>query len=605
MLRSCQCSSITIHSSSFSVFLAISLMAQTLSAETGSFPSLAIRLDAQAQPLLTWGNLPNLSLALEWNSNLDSGNWALVPANDFTLTTSGSENQARILPGDFPTRFFRLRGESSSLGTNVRAYAVGNPTLVDLWVDSVNGSDENDGATHARAFRTLLAAWRSIPEGRLETNGYRIRLVRGNYAGAYLEDRRGTSQFPILIEPADGPGTVNFQPIPPDGGDLTVFGSSYVYLQDFRIEVEGGDALHFELCDHVLVRRMTISSRRTEGQDEALKVNQSQHIYIEDSDIANAGDNAIDMVAVQYGHVVRNRIHNARDWGIYLKGGSAYFVVEGNEIYDCGTGGFTAGQGTGFQFMVAPWLYYEAYDVKIVNNVIHDTEGAGLGVNGGYNILMAFNTLYRVGSRSHGMELVYGRRGCDGNDVARCQPLLDAGGWGLTGEEEPFIPNRNIFVYNNLLYNPPGFQSAWQHFQIAGATIPPPASNVPSPSRADDNLQIRGNIFWNGPSDLILGVEEPEQGCQDSNPTCFASQLRADNAINQFEPQLVNPAGGDFHPVAGGNVSAARTFPLPDFDWSDAPARPPVPSGELRNVVTTDRSGRPRQNNSLPGAYLP
>jgi hypothetical protein len=78
----------------------------------------------------------------------------------------------------------------------------------------------------------------------------------------------------------------------------------------------------------------------------------------------------------------------------------AYLRVEPNLIYDCGTGGFTAGQGTGFQFMTPPWIQYEVYDVKIVNNLIRDTEGAGLGVNGGYNILIAYNTLVRVGSRS-------------------------------------------------------------------------------------------------------------------------------------------------------------------------------------------------------------
>jgi hypothetical protein len=84
---------------------------------------------------------------------------------------------------------------------------------------------------------------------------------------------------------------------------------------------------------------------------------------------------------------------------MYEKGGSAYFQVEGNEFYDCGTGGFTAGQGTGFQFVVAPWLHYEAYNIKVINNIIHSTDGAGLGVN---------------------------------------------------GDEQQFIPNRHVYVYNTV-----------------------------------------------------------------------------------------------------------------------------------------------------------
>jgi len=100
--------------------------------------------------------------------------------------------------------------------------------------------------------------------------------------------------------------------------------------------------------------------------------------------VSGAWNVAVDFVACQYGHLVGNRIHNAGDWACYLKGGSAYFRVEANEFYDAGNGGFSTGQGTGFEFMVSPWLHYEAYDIKAINNLIHDTAGAGLGVNGGY-----------------------------------------------------------------------------------------------------------------------------------------------------------------------------------------------------------------------------
>lgn len=54
-------------------------------------------------------------------------------------------------------------------------------------------------------------------------------------------------------------------------------------------------------------------------------------------------------------------------------------LVAENEIYDCGTGGYTAGQGTGFQYMVLPWIHYEANYITFVNNVVHDTQGAGFG----------------------------------------------------------------------------------------------------------------------------------------------------------------------------------------------------------------------------------
>lgn len=44
---------------------------------------------------------------------------------------------------------------------------------------------------------------------------------------------------------------------------------------------------------------------------------------------------------------------------------AAYFLVAGNEFSNGGTTAFAAGQGTGFEFMTAPWIQYEAYDIKV------------------------------------------------------------------------------------------------------------------------------------------------------------------------------------------------------------------------------------------------
>ena len=80
-----------------------------------------------------------------------------------------------------------------------------------------------------------------------------------------------------------------------------------------------------------------------------------------------------------------------------LKGGTAGILVQGNEVYDITTVGITAGQGSGFEYMVAPWIQYDAYDLQIVGNYIHDVQNAGLAVRGGTEIVMSGNMLYRVG----------------------------------------------------------------------------------------------------------------------------------------------------------------------------------------------------------------
>jgi hypothetical protein len=482
------------------------------------------------------------------------------------------------------------------------AYDIGDPVLTDVWVDPVNGDDSRSGVSRDQALRTINAAWNRIPQGApLTGSGYRIRLSAGDYPDGdfptYWESRYGSANFPIILQSADAPGSAHLH------GFVDVFDTRYLYLLDLTIATEG-DVFHCERCDHLLMRGVTVDGGSQHNAHETVKINQSQYIYIEASDISNAYENAVDMVATQYGHITGNRLHDGDDWCIYLKGGSAYFRIEGNEIYNCGTGGFTAGQGSGFDYLVSPWLHYEAYDIKFINNIIHDTQGAGMGVNGGYNILLAYNTLFRVGANSHVIEVVFGSRSCD-EDAGRCAANLSAGGWGTSrvGAEGEPIPNRNVFIYNNIIYNPPGYQSQWQHFTIMGPRTPLAGSNIPSPALTDANLQIRGNMIWNGSADMPLGIEDASQGCQNSNPTCNAAQLRADNAINTIQPQLVDPDGGDFRPVAGGNVFGVNTYPIPDFGWEDVPAPLAIPLGDLINLISLDLEGVPRLLPGIPGAY--
>ena len=127
--------------------------------------------------------------------------------------------------------------------------------------------------------------------------------------------------------------------------------------------------------------------------------------------------------------------------------------------------------------MTPPWIQDEAYDVTVIDNLVHDTEGAGLGLNGATGVLLANNTLYRVGRRSHTLEVVFGARSCDGrpgdDGRERCSQYLDAGGWGTTaiddGNNYVRIPNRDVQVLNNLVYNPAGHPRAGQLFTVFGS----------------------------------------------------------------------------------------------------------------------------------------
>lgn len=490
------------------------------------------------------------------------------------------------------------------------SYSIGSPVLSDLWVDPVHGADTNSGATREQAVRTLSEAWSRIPADTVfSTTGYRLQLVAGDYpyddTPQWYEHYYGTETCPVIVNAADGAGTAVLRNI------LSLSGCRYVYFLGVQVvpgAPMGADAFHLEKSDHILLRQVTINGNGATNREaqEAFKANQCQYVYVEDCDIFGGFDNGLDYVAVQYGHVLRTRLHDAQNWCMYLKGGSANFYLEANELYDANEGGFSAGQGSGFEYMVSPWLHYEAYDIKFVNNIVHDVGGAAFGTNGGYNILLACNTAYRVGANSHVIEVMHGSRVCDGN-VSVCTGYLAQGGWGVDvpgGENRQPIPARNVYIFNNLVYNPEGYQSQWQHFYVEGTQLPGPASNIPSPAAVDTNLRIEGNLIWNGTPAMPLGIEEGGNGCEDGNTSCNTAQLLADNTINSVRPELVDPAHGDFRPAEGGSVFSVSAAAVPAFDGGDRPSSPTAPEGDLNNTVSADLSGQARAAGTVPGAYV-
>jgi len=526
---------------------------------------------------------------------------------------------------------------SSEIPAPGEYYAIGSPTLTDLYV-SLTGSDQNDGRSRTKPLKTIGAAWGNIPAGELSGTGYRINLLPGSYPCEgdcinYFSDKQGTNAFPIVIQAADGPGTVTLL------GGLNLFKVSYLYLLNLTLKAGkeagaafGNNVLHIEQGNHILLRGLTLQGPQKcltdecNDMQEVLKVNQSQYVYLEKSDLSGTFQTGLDYFAVQYGHLLENHIHHSGGRCAYLKGGSAYFWVEANEFNDCVEAGFQAGEGSNLAFMQTPWLHYEAYDIKVVNNVLHDIHGAGLSVSGGFNILMAFNTLYKVGLEDASgrpwalVQLIHGARGCYTADEfsgekgtqTRCQAQLDLGGWGTAavGEDNggEWIPNRNVYILNNLFYNPSGSTTRYVQFVVNGPVSPPAQThNLPNPSRSDENLVIRGNVIWNKPLEggELVGDNNGSGnlGCRDDNPTCNETQLKKENTINSIEPQLRDPTKGDFHLVSGSNLLGIPAVSLPDFTWADAPLKPVVQAGNLSNQVLRDHDRLPRLPTGPVGAY--
>ncbi|MBF0491776.1 MAG: thrombospondin type 3 repeat-containing protein [Deltaproteobacteria bacterium] len=486
-------------------------------------------------------------------------------------------------------------------------YNIGSPTLTTLYL-SPTGRDTNDGSS-AAPLATVTEAFNRM---NLASTGYRILMAPGTYGAAafpmggdWIPDIQGSAAHPVILEASGGAGTVNITT------PLNLYHIAYLYFinLDFRSSPGGGNTIHIEQGDHILLRGSKIISDHS--PQEALKVNQSQYIYFENGEVTGASNAVIDYVSVQYGHILNSIIHGSDNYCMYFKGGSAYLHFEGNEIYACAVGGFQAGNASGLDYLVSPWLHYEAYELKFINNVIHDSPGACFGVEGGFDILLAHNTCYNMGQNRQMIEVLLGGRPCFDSPGATgiCQANINLGAWGVSYAfkgyglaEYDFIPDQNVFIYNNLFYNPSATNSSTKILEIADPNYIHHATMLPLPTRPDNNLQIRGNIFWNAGADLPLGIGT--ETCANSNSTCNATQLAAENTINTLQPQLISPSTGNYQPIAGSNLFGARTYDIPDFSGTDYPAHPQAPIGNLLNDVLLDRAGNARGTSLIAGAYI-
>jgi hypothetical protein len=440
-----------------------------------------------------------------------------------------------------------------------------------IWVDPIRGSDRGSGSPDS-PLRSLDQAWRRVP-----TNNARVEifLAAGDYRDLspnYWENKRGRIEI-----------QANGAAVLPAVNLFRVAGLS------FRGVTFGGD-IHCELCTNFSL--INVRAHLT-GAWEVIKINQSRGVTIRNSRFSGAGDNVLDLVAVQRARIFGNSFSDAGDWCGYVKGGSTDVVVRDNIFRDCGTGGFTVGQGTGFQFMTPPFLHYEANGVVVARNTVVDAAGAGYGVNGGYNVLFLDNVAFQVGQRSHLVEVVYGLRSCDGspemNDPVRlrCDRYLRSGGWGTTRVDSApggviNIPNRNVFFIGNVFSSPTNAWTGDQAFMsLRGPIGSQPGSRVPDQASGDSRLIFRRNIFWTQPAGIELGLGS---ACQSGNPSCNSSQLRRDNLFNRWQPGLRRTASGRLAAAgAAAGYRSRRAVPAPD--WRHLPSgRPPWRSWPLAGL---------------------
>lgn len=278
----------------------------------------------------------------------------------------------------------------------------------DIFV-AMSGSDTTGSGTLAAPFATLAKALGTAAAG--DT----VVLRGGSYAGGVRVDlpnitiRSQAGEWAVITAPTgieDIDTVVSFN-VDASGGRLqrlelvggyyyavkteTTFdwgpptpqyGASHIVIEDCRIHDTGRDCIKITPdCDDVTIRRCEIynSGRRDPGNAEGIDNVNGDRMVVQDC-----------------------FIHDIATNGLYAKGGSNGTVIERNLIKNVGDGGIMVGFYTDAEYFdtgVNPG-YYENIDCVVRNNIIVNTEAAGIGLYAALNPRIVGNTLVNVAQSS-------------------------------------------------------------------------------------------------------------------------------------------------------------------------------------------------------------
>ena len=203
-----------------------------------------------------------------------------------------------------------------------------------------------------------------------------------------------------------------------DSGAPDAHGASNVTIMNSRLHDSGADVI-----------------KLTPGTNYSEIVN---------NEIFNSGrtspENAegIDAVQANFAVVRGNSVHDTTTNGIYYKGGSINTVIENNWVYRTGYSGILLGQSSDenwFNHAADPG-YYESIDSVVRNNVVWDTEGAGIGAWAALRPVIYNNTLTNVANSMFGGLLVQGQEH-----------------WLPSGSDfvSTVIPSKDVTMFNNIV----------------------------------------------------------------------------------------------------------------------------------------------------------
>lgn len=305
------------------------------------------------------------------------------------------------------------------------------------WVS--NGGDDGAAGTEGSPLATLQAALDHAQEGD------RILLRNGVYDGnvkvekSNLIIRSARGEFASIVAPNDDPGVEVTIRIGEDAHNvklahLDISGGYYYAIKSESTVDTGAPDPHGPTGLKIKYSRIHDS-----GADVIKLTPKTDYSQIVGNEIFNSGrtnpENAegIDAVQANFAVVRGNNVHDTTTNGIYYKGGSRNTLIENNWVSNTAHSGILLGQSSDenwFDTEVNP-NYFESIDGVVRNNVIWNTEGAGIGAWAALRPLIYNNTMVDVAKSMFGGLLIQGQEH-----------------WT---PDSRIIPSQDVTMFNNLV----------------------------------------------------------------------------------------------------------------------------------------------------------
>jgi Ca2+-binding RTX toxin-like protein len=284
---------------------------------------------------------------------------------------------------------------------------------MDLYV-STSGSDSNDGSA-GRPFRTIQRAANSA------TAGTTVHVRPGVYNETINSQYNGTETAPIQFV-SDTPGAAVIRP---NGASGTIWsaGGDYVTIQGFNVDGTNSPNARVGIMmggSHVYVRNNEVHHLVQGGANDS---NGGAGIVLGGGYFNEVDQNAVGNVVHHVGTATSDRVHgiyhqstgsianntvysNPGSIGIVLWHDARNIRIDSNNVYDNAVG-ISVGSGDWYQ---EP---QPADNVTVVNNTVHDNDGAGIQEHGwtGTHNLYQGNVVYANGtnySLQNGLQPVNG-----------------------------------------------------------------------------------------------------------------------------------------------------------------------------------------------------